>query len=73
MYRQRFAQLVLRKKFASEKGISRATVSLCGLGYYILEVDGKRIGDQQLDPGFTQFDKRVLTDGAVRSRKEALS
>jgi alpha-L-rhamnosidase len=37
-----------------------ATAYVCGLGYYELYLNGKRVGDHVLDPGFTDYDKRVL-------------
>ncbi|MDR3677653.1 MAG: family 78 glycoside hydrolase catalytic domain [Acidobacteriota bacterium] len=38
----------------------RATAYVCGLGYYQLNVNGKRVGDHVLDPTFTNYDRRVL-------------
>ncbi len=55
-----FAAVLLRKNFAVETPIARATLSVCGLGYCIAEMNGKRIGDAELDPGFTAFNKRDL-------------
>ena len=40
----------LRKDFALEKKISRATVSLCGLGLSELYLNGKKIGDPCCHP-----------------------
>ncbi len=48
----------LRKDFAVEKKISRATVSFCGLGLSELYLNGKKIGDAVLSPAFAQYDKR---------------
>jgi alpha-L-rhamnosidase len=55
-----FAAVLLRKTFAVAKPVSRATLSVCGLGYCIPEINGQRVGDTELDPGFTAFDRRVL-------------
>jgi alpha-L-rhamnosidase len=38
----------------------RATAYVCGLGYYQLYLNGQRVGDHVLDPGFTDYDRRVL-------------
>jgi alpha-L-rhamnosidase len=38
----------------------RATVYICGLGYYQLYLNGQRVGDHVLDPSFTDYDRRVL-------------
>jgi alpha-L-rhamnosidase len=57
--------------------VARATASICGLGYYELFINGRKIGDRRLDPGFTDFSKRVLyvtydVTGAVRQGENAL-
>jgi alpha-L-rhamnosidase len=39
---------------------SRATAYICGLGYYEFYVNSDRVGDHVLDPGFTDYNKRVL-------------
>jgi alpha-L-rhamnosidase len=51
---------LLRKEFLLEKKISRARVYVSGLGYYELHLNGQRVGDQVLDPGWTAYSKRVL-------------
>ena len=55
-----FAAVLLRKNFAVTKPVSLATLSVCGLGYCISEINGLRVGDAELDPGFTAFDRRAL-------------
>jgi alpha-L-rhamnosidase len=52
---------LLRKEFdTGGRKIKRATVRVTGLGYYELYVNGKRVGDHELDPGWTVYDKRVF-------------
>ena len=51
---------LFRKEFLLEKKISRARVYVSGLGYYELRLNGQRVGDQVLDPGWTTYSKRVL-------------
>jgi alpha-L-rhamnosidase len=51
---------LFRKEFLLEKKISRARVYVSGLGYYELRLNGQRVGDQVLDPGWTAYSKRVL-------------
>lgn len=52
---------LLRKGFKIEnKKISNARAYVSGVGYYQLFINGKKVGDHVLDPGYTQFDKRVL-------------
>lgn len=67
----------LRKEFALEGAPRRATAYVCGLGLFELYLNGKRIGDHQLDPAYTDYAQRVfyvahdVTD-AVRSGKNAV-
>jgi alpha-L-rhamnosidase len=51
---------LLRKEFALEKKIARARAYVSGLGYYELRLNGERVGDQVLDPGWTSYAQRVL-------------
>src|ERR1035437_9869873 len=44
---------LFRKEFLLAKKISRARVYVSGLGYYELRLNGQRVGDQVLDPGWT--------------------
>ncbi|HQE42993.1 MAG TPA: family 78 glycoside hydrolase catalytic domain [Phycisphaerae bacterium] len=51
---------MFRKEFATGKKIARARAYVAGLGYYELYLNGKRVGDHVLDPGWTTYSKRVL-------------
>lgn len=51
---------LLRKEFSIEKDIAQARVYVTGLGYYELRINGEKIGDSVLDPGWTDYKKRVL-------------
>jgi alpha-L-rhamnosidase len=51
---------LLRKVFTVAQPIQSARVYICGLGYYELSINGRKIGDRVLDPGLTKFDQRVL-------------
>jgi alpha-L-rhamnosidase len=50
----------LRKEFEVPREIRRGTVSVSGLGLFELYVNGRRISDHQLDPAFTDYQKRVF-------------
>jgi alpha-L-rhamnosidase len=50
----------LRKEFAVDKQIRRATVSFSGLGLSELYLNGKKVGDHVLSPGLTDYSKRVF-------------
>jgi alpha-L-rhamnosidase len=51
---------LLRREFGIDKPIKQARVYVTGLGYYELSINGEKIGDRRLEPGYTRFDKRVL-------------
>ena len=51
---------LLRRAFTLEGKIKQARAYICGLGYYELHINGKKIGDHLLDPGYTRYDKRAL-------------
>ena len=51
---------LLRKEFAVQGKIRRATVSYSGLGLSELYLNGARVGDHVLSPGLTDYDKHVL-------------
>lgn len=50
---------LLRKSFTVQKPVKRATLYASGLGYFELHLNGKKVGDHQLDPGWTDFARRV--------------
>lgn len=50
----------LRRAFQVKSKLRRATLSICGLGYYELRLNGRKVGDHILDPGYTRYDKRAL-------------
>ena len=58
----RIAARHLRKTFSVHKPVKRATAHICGLGYYLLHINGQRIGDYLLAPAPTQYDKAAIYD-----------
>jgi alpha-L-rhamnosidase len=50
----------LRRGFQLEARVKQARAYICGLGYFELYLNGKRVGDHLLDPGYTRYDRRVL-------------
>ncbi|MDR3457422.1 MAG: family 78 glycoside hydrolase catalytic domain [Verrucomicrobiae bacterium] len=54
--------LLLRREFAVKPGLKRALVNLCGLGQYELTLNGRKIGDDFLSPGWTKYDHTCLYD-----------
>ncbi len=55
----RHKPVYLRKEITIAKPVKRATVFFCGLGQSELTIEGKKVGDYLLAPGFTTYDKRV--------------
>ncbi len=51
---------LLRHEFKIDGHIKQARAYISGLGYYELYLNGKRVGDHILDPGYTRYDRRVL-------------
>jgi len=49
-----------RKEFIAGKKVKQATVYVCGLGFYELYINGKKIGHQVLAPAVTNYDTRTL-------------
>jgi hypothetical protein len=54
--------LWLRKEFTPAADVVRAVVHVCGLGHYVLTIDGTKVGDDWLTPGWTQYGKTALYD-----------
>ncbi len=53
------ASPMLRKEFELGKAIESARLYISTLGLYVAEINGKRVGDQVLTPGWTSFQNRV--------------
>jgi len=51
---------VLRKPFSLLKPIKKATIFITGLGQFELSINGEKIGDDFLDPGWTKYDQHAL-------------
>jgi alpha-L-rhamnosidase len=51
---------MLRKVFNISKPVRSAQVTICGLGYYEMFLNGSRVGDHVLDPTWTCFHKLAL-------------
>jgi alpha-L-rhamnosidase len=54
------AETLLRDEFSIDRPIASARAYVSGLGYNKVYINGKRIGDRELDPGFTVYHKTVL-------------
>jgi hypothetical protein len=56
--------LRLRREFEvpRQPNLRRALIAICGLGEYELTINGRKIGDDFLSPGWTKYDKTCLYD-----------
>jgi len=61
---QQTAAPLLRKTFALNKKIRRAKAFICGLGFFELYMNGKRVGNDYLVPNLTNYTKREGLDKA---------
>jgi alpha-L-rhamnosidase len=52
---------LLRRVFAVEGEVARARLYASGLAYQELRINGQRVSDSVLDPGFTDYDDTVLS------------
>jgi len=51
---------MFRKDFIVSKEIKNASINICGLGHYELWLNGNKVGDRFLSPGWTNYQKRRL-------------
>jgi alpha-L-rhamnosidase len=51
---------LFRKTFSLRKKLASARLYVSGIGYYEASLNGKKIGDHVLDPGWTAYQKQVL-------------
>ncbi len=51
---------MFRKSFQSNKELHSATLSISGLGHYEAYINGKKVSDSFLSPGWTDYDQTAL-------------
>ncbi len=51
---------MFRKVFPLTKPVAHAVMHVCGLGQYEMSINGQRIGDREMDPGWTNYRKTCL-------------
>jgi alpha-L-rhamnosidase len=51
---------LFRRELKLTKSVRRARLYVSGLGYYEASLNGQRVGDQVLDPGWTMYGERVF-------------
>ncbi|GLU51380.1 family 78 glycoside hydrolase catalytic domain [Dyadobacter frigoris] len=67
---------LFRKQFKITKKVLSARLYISGLGYYEAYLNGQKIGDHMLDPGWTAYQKQALyvvydITGSVKSGENA--
>ena len=68
---------MLRREFEPAKKVIRATVSMSGLGFSELYLNGRRVGDRVMDPTQSRYDKRMMyvtfdVTGLMKSGRNAV-
>jgi len=51
---------MFRKEFNVSENLEEATINITGLGHYELQLNGEKVGDRFLAPGWTNYDNRIL-------------
>lgn len=51
---------LMRRAFHLKAAIASARLYITSRGYYVASLNGRRVGDRWLDPGWTHYGKRVL-------------
>jgi len=51
--------IILRKSFIAKKDIKEALTYICGLGHYEFTINGKKVGDGEFAPFWSDYDKTV--------------
>jgi hypothetical protein len=57
-----YSSMFIRREFSVKPQIQRAIIHVCGLGQYELSINGLKIGDYLLSPGWSDYRKTVLYD-----------
>jgi alpha-L-rhamnosidase len=58
--RTRLPARLLRRDLNIKKTVRRATAYICGLGFFELYLNGKKVGDHIMDPGLTEYNQNAL-------------
>ena len=48
-----------RKEFRITKEVRKAEARVCGLGQFIFYMNGRKVGDHELDPGWTDYSRLI--------------
>jgi alpha-L-rhamnosidase len=56
----KYETVLLRREFMVKPGLKRALVNICGLGQYEMTLNGAKVGNDLLSPGWTEYKKTCL-------------
>ena len=51
---------MFRKEFSVAENIEKASINISGLGHYELHMNGEKVGDRFLAPGWTNYQNRIF-------------
>ncbi len=51
---------IFRKAVRFDRPVRQASIHICGLGHYELRINGRRVGDREMDPGWTNYRRTCL-------------
>jgi hypothetical protein len=51
---------IFRRSFVVDRPVRRAIVCVCGLGQFELRLNGEKVGDNVMEPGWTNYSKTCL-------------
>jgi alpha-L-rhamnosidase len=57
-----YETVLLRREFKVRPNLRRAVVHVCGLGQYEMRLNGAKVGEDFLTPGWTKYDRTSLYD-----------
>lgn len=55
-----YSSMALRKDFSINKGLSRAVIFVSGMSEFELSINGQKVGEDLLNPGWTDYKKTIL-------------
>lgn len=51
---------LFRREFCVDEEVVRVRVYVCGLGFHELTLNGRKLGDRELEPAFTRYDRTAV-------------
>lgn len=55
-------EICYSKQFSAQKPVKKASLEITSLGVYVARINGSRIGDQVMTPGWTAYQKRLFVE-----------